>query len=184
MRPQRARRRLGGARVLAIKLRVEPFPTCRRRGLCDECQPRCGATPFEPRPVGTVPERVPPWRHTLSTRTVRPTGACRAPATNAACVCVFEATMARPPLCVTGRSRGGPLVFREEQEFSPSPPASARPGGRQPLGSRAARPMPCINGQRPGQCSWPRRPALRRPPPRRPPPRRPPPPAGPPAPRP
>ena len=58
VRPQRARRRLGGARVLASKLRVEPCPTFRRRGLCDECQPRCGATPFEPRPVGTVPECV------------------------------------------------------------------------------------------------------------------------------
>ena len=65
VRLQRARRRLGGARVLAIKLRVEPFPTCRMRGLCDECQSRCGATPFEPRPVGTVPECVSPWRHTL-----------------------------------------------------------------------------------------------------------------------
>ena len=65
VRPQRARRRLGGARVLARKLRVEPCPTFRRRGLCDECQPRCGATPFEPRPVGTVPECVSPWRHTL-----------------------------------------------------------------------------------------------------------------------
>ena len=39
---------------------------------------------LEPRPVGTVPECVPPWRHTLSTRTVRPTGTCRAPATVAA----------------------------------------------------------------------------------------------------
>merc|ERR1719198_1741758 len=39
---------------------------------------------LEPRPVGTVPECVPPWRHTLSTRTVRPTGTCRTPATVAA----------------------------------------------------------------------------------------------------
>jgi len=65
VRPQRARRRLGGTRVLARKLRVEPCPTFRRRGLCDECQPRCGATLFEPRPVGTAPECVPPWRHAL-----------------------------------------------------------------------------------------------------------------------
>ena len=146
VRPQRAHPRLGGARVLARKLRVEPFPTCRMRGLCDECQSRCGATPFEPRPVGTVPERVPPWRYTLSTRTVRPTGSCRSPATIAACVRVFEATMARPPLCVTGRSRGGPLVFREEQELSPSPPARAAMGGRQPLESRTARPVLRSNG--------------------------------------
>ena len=41
-------------------------------------------TPFKPRPVGTAPECVPPWRHTLSTRTVRPTGTYRAPATVAA----------------------------------------------------------------------------------------------------
>ena len=51
--------------------------------------PRMPAVPsressLEPRPVGTVPECVPPWRHTLSTRTVRPTGTCRAPATVAA----------------------------------------------------------------------------------------------------
>jgi len=53
------------ATVLARKLRGEPCPTFRRRGLCDECQPRCGAKPFEPRPVGTVPECVSPRRHTL-----------------------------------------------------------------------------------------------------------------------
>ena len=51
--------------------------------------PRMPAVPsressLEPRPVGTVPECVPPWRHTLSTRTVLPTGTCRAPATVAA----------------------------------------------------------------------------------------------------
>ena len=68
VRPQRARRRLGGARVLAIKLRVEPFPTCRMRGLCDECQSRCGATPFEPRPVGTTLECVSLWLATPTRR--------------------------------------------------------------------------------------------------------------------
>ena len=39
MRPQRARRRLGGARVLARKLRVEPCPTFRRRAPRHGCQP-------------------------------------------------------------------------------------------------------------------------------------------------
>ena len=78
---------------------------------------------LEPRPVGTVPECVPPWRHTLSTRTVRPPGTCRAPATIAAGRFVYEAPMARPPPCIADRARRGLLPFREEQKPSPPPPA-------------------------------------------------------------
>ena len=87
VRPQRARRRLGGARVLARKLRVEPCPTFRRRAPRHGCQPCLRGSRLSsrvPSRVGTVPECIPPWRHTLSTRTVLPTGTCRAPATVAA----------------------------------------------------------------------------------------------------
>ena len=39
VRPQRAHHSLGGARVLAIELRGEPFPTFRRRAPRHGCQP-------------------------------------------------------------------------------------------------------------------------------------------------
>ena len=124
VRLQRARRRLGGARVLAIKLRVEPFPTCRMRGLCDECQSRCGATPFEPRPVGTTLECVSLW---LATPTRRGQSGRREPVARRRRMrrFEFEATMARPPPCfLTGqggaysrsaRNRRSPPLPRPEQ---------------------------------------------------------------------
>ena len=162
VRPQRARRRLGGARVLARKLRVEPCPTFRRRGLCDECQPRCGATPFEPRPVSTVPE----WSRLSGTHS-RP-GQSRQRKRVARRRRLrrgrFEAKMARPPPCFADRARRGLLPFREEQEVSPLPRPEQATSGRQPLESRAARPLPLSNDQRPGNCRWSRRPAPRRPP--------------------
>ena len=80
VRPQRARRRLDGARV-SRKLRVEPCPTFRRRGLCDECASRAA----EPRPSSRVPSApslsVSRLGDTHSTRTVLLTRTCRAPAT-------------------------------------------------------------------------------------------------------
>ena len=93
--------------------------------------PRMPAVPsressLEPRPVGTVPECVPPWRHTLSTRTVRPTGTCRAPATVAAWWFEYEAKMARPPPCLADRARGRPAhVPRGTGGLSPSPGLSS-----------------------------------------------------------
>ena len=85
VRPQRARRRLGGARVLARKLRVEPCPTFRRRAPRHGCQPCLRGSRLSSRvPWALSLSVVPPWRHTLSTRTVLPTGTCRAPATVAA----------------------------------------------------------------------------------------------------
>ena len=131
----------------ARELRAEPYPTFRGRAPRHGCQPCLR----ESRPRAASRRHYPRVRVALvgdthSSRAVRPTGACRAPATNAACVCVFEATMARPPLCVTDRTRRGPLESREEQEFSPSPPAWAAMGGRQPLESRTARPVLRSNG--------------------------------------
>ena len=171
VRPQRARRQLDGARVSARSLPVELSWSFRRRAPRHGCQPCLR----ESRPRAASRRHYPRVRVALvggthSSRAVRPSGTRRAPATNAACVCVFEATMAPPPPCITDRSRGGLLMFREEQEVSPSPPAWAATGGRQPLESRTARPLLRSNGQRRdrGQCRCSRRPALRRPPPRRP----------------
>ena len=168
VRPQRARRQLDGARMPARGLPVERSRSCRTRAPRHGCQPCLR----ESRPRAASRRHYPRVRVALvgdthSSRAVRPTGACRAPATNAACVCVFEVTMARPPPCITDRARRGLLKFREEQEVSPSPPAWAATGGRQPLESRAARPLRCIKDQRPGQYRRSRRPAPRRPPPRR-----------------
>ena len=151
VRPQRARRRLDRARVSARSLPVERSWSFRRRAPRHGCQPCLRGSRLSSRVPPALSLSASRLSGTHSARTVRPTGTCRAPATNAACVCVFEATMARPPLCVTDRSRGGLLVFREEQEFSPSPPAWAAMGGRQPLESRTARPLPSSNSQRPGR---------------------------------
>ena len=97
--------------------------------------PRVPAVPSREPPSSRVPsalsrvhECVSPWLATHTRRghwTVRPAGMCRAPATNAACVCVLEATMARPPPCfLTGqggaysrsaRNRRSPPLPRPEQ---------------------------------------------------------------------
>ena len=137
VRPQRARPRLGGARVLARKLRVEPFPTCRMRGLCDECQSRCGATPFEPRPVGTVPE----WSRLSGTHSrpgqsrQRKRVARRRRLRRGRC----EAEMARPPPCFLTGQGGACSRSARNRRFPPPPPAGAATGGRQPLRGWQAR---------------------------------------------
>ena len=94
--------------------------------------PRLPAVPSESRPRAASRRHYPRVRVALvgdthSSRAVRPTGACRAPATNAACVggFEFEATMARPPPCfLTGqggacsrsaRNRRSPPLPRPEQ---------------------------------------------------------------------
>ena len=105
VRLQRARRRLGGARVLAIKLRVEPFPTCRMRGLCGECQSRCGATPFEPRPVGTTLECVSPW---LATPTLRGQSGRREPRPVHADPCAHRSSSALLGLLSLALTQGNP----------------------------------------------------------------------------
>ena len=92
VRPQRARRQLDGARVSARELRAEPYPTFRRRAPRHGCQPCLRGS----RPSSRVPSALSLSASRLcgthSTRTVRPTGTCRAPATVAAgCVCVRSA---------------------------------------------------------------------------------------------
>ena len=126
VRPQRSRRQLDGARMSARGLPVERSRSCRTRAPRHGCQPCLR----ESRPRAASRRHYPRVRVALvgdthSSRAVRPTGACRAPATNAACVCAFEATMARPPPCfLTGqggaysrsaRNRRSPPLPRPEQ---------------------------------------------------------------------
>ena len=107
-------------------LPVERSRSCRTRAPRHGCQPCLR----ESRPRAASRRHYPRVRVALvgdthSSRAVRPTGACRAPATNAACVCAFEATMARPPPCfLTGqggaysrsaRNRRSPPLPRPEQ---------------------------------------------------------------------
>ena len=107
VRPQRARRQLDGARMSARGLPVERSRSCRTRAPRHGCQPCLR----ESRPRAASRRHYPRVRVALvgdthSSRAVRPTGACRAPATNAARVCAFEATMARPPPCFLTRQGG------------------------------------------------------------------------------
>ena len=85
VRPQRARRQLDGARMSARGLPVERSRSCRTRAPRHGCQPCLR----ESRPRAASRRHYPPVRVALvgdthSSRAVRPTGACRAPATNAA----------------------------------------------------------------------------------------------------
>ena len=84
VRPQRARRKLNGARVSARNLPVEPSWSCRRRAPRHGCQPCLRGS----RPSSRVPSALSlsasRFRDTHSTRTVQPRGTCRAPATVAA----------------------------------------------------------------------------------------------------
>ena len=80
--------------------------------------------PLEPRPVATVPECVPPWRHTLDEDSPADGNVSRA---GDGCGVVvsfeYEAKMTLPPPFIADRARRGLLPFREEQEVSPPPPA-------------------------------------------------------------
>ena len=128
---------------------VERSRSCRARAPRHGCQPCLR----ESRPRAASRRHYPQVRVALvgdthSSRAVRPTGACRAPATNAACVggFEFEATMARPPPCfLTGqggaysrsaRNRRSPPLPRPEQRRVDGSPfeASRRESTR---GSRA-----------------------------------------------
>ena len=85
VRPQRARRQLDGARMSARGLPVERSRSCRTRAPRHGCQPCLR----ESRPRAASRRHYPRVRVALvgdthSSRAVRPTGACRAPATNAA----------------------------------------------------------------------------------------------------
>ena len=107
----------------ARALPVERSRSCRTRAPRHGCQPclregcpRAASRRHYPR------VRVALVGDTHSSRAVRPTGACRAPATNAACIggFEFEATMARPPPCfLTGQ--GG--AYSRSARTGGSPPS-------------------------------------------------------------
>ena len=79
--------------------------------------------PLEPRLVATVPECVPPWRHTLDEDSPADEIVSRAGDGCGEGWFEYEAKMARPPPCIADRARRSLLPFREEQEASPPPPA-------------------------------------------------------------
>ena len=171
MRPQRARRRLGGARVLARKLRVEPCPTFRRRAPRHGCQPCLRGSRLSSRVPSALSLSASRLGGTHSTRTVRPTGTCRAPATIAAWwvwVCVRSDDGTTTALHRRPGKEGPSRVPRGTGGLPPSPGLSSDGRKAAPLyESRAARPLPCVKGRRPDQSRCSRRPARRRPPPRR-----------------
>ena len=140
VRPQRARRQHDGARMSARALPVERSRSCRTRAPRHGCQPCLR----ESRPRAASRRHYPRVRVALvgdthSSRAVRPTGACRAPATNAAHVCAFDATMARPPPCFLTGQGGACSRSARNRRFPPPPPAWAATGGRQPLRGWQAR---------------------------------------------
>ena len=140
VRPQRARRRLGGARVLARKLRVDPCPTFRRRAPRHGCQPclRGSRLPSRvPSALSLSASRLGGTRSRRGQSCLRERVARRRRLRRGR----FEAKMARPPPCIADRaSKEGPApVPRGTGGLPPSPGLSSH-GGRQPLESRAARP--------------------------------------------
>ena len=163
MRPQRARRKLDGARVSASNLPVEPSWSCRRRAPRHGCQPCLRGS----RPSSRVPSALSlsasRFRDTHSTRTAQPTGTCRAPATVAArwmCVRVADGTTtALHP----GPGKEGPARVPQATAGLSPPPAWAATGGRQPLRVEGGRPLPRLKGRRldrPDQSRRSRRPRL------------------------
>ena len=113
-------------------LPVERSRSCRTRAPRHGCQPCLR----ESRPRAASRRHYPRVRVALvgdthSSRAVRPTGACRAPATNAACVGVYETTMARPPPCFLTGQGGAYSRSARNRRFPPLP----RPGQRRVDGS-------------------------------------------------
>ena len=84
VRPQRARRQLDGARVSARTLPVERSWSFRRRAPRHGCQPCLRGSRLSSRVPPALSLSASRLSGTHSARTVRPTGTCLAPATNAA----------------------------------------------------------------------------------------------------
>ena len=124
VRPQRARHKLDGARMSARNLPVEPSWSCRRRAPRHGCQPCLRGS----RPSSRVPSALSlsasRFRDTHSTRTVQPTGTCRAPATVAARVVWVRVADGTTTALHPGPGKEGPArVPHKEQQVSPPPPA-------------------------------------------------------------
>ena len=157
----------GRACHTARNLPVEPSWSCRRRAPRHGCQPCLRGS----RPSSRVPSALSlsasRFRDTHSTRTVQPTGTCRAPATVAARVVWVRVADGTTTALHPGPGKEGPArVPQGTAGLSPSPGLSSYGWKAAPFESRTAQPLPLSNGQRPGNCRWSRRPAQRRPPPR------------------
>ena len=155
VRPQHARRKLHGARVSARDLPVEPSWSCRRRAPRHGCQPCLRGS----RPSSRVPSALSlsasRFRDTHSTRTVQPTGTCRAPATVAARrVWVRDADGTTTALHPGPGKEGPARVPQGTAGLSPSPGLGSYGWKAAPVESRAAQPLPLSNGQRPGNCGF------------------------------
>jgi len=171
VRPQRARRKVDGARVARVSERVAggAIPDFSKTSLPAPRLPAVPSreSPLEPRPVGTVPECVPPWRHTLGEDSPAYGNVSRA---GDGCGVVVSSTKRRwhdhRPASQTGqggacsrsaRNRRSPPLPRPEQLRVEGSPLSR--GRRDHCAASKAR--------GPGQHRWSRRPAPPRPSPRR-----------------
>ena len=139
VRPQRARRKLDGARVSARNLPVEPSWSCRRRAPRHGCQPCLRGS----RPSSRVPSALSlsasRFRDTHSTRTVQPTGTCRAPATVAARVVWVRVADGTTTALHPGPGKEGPArVPQGTAGLSPFPGLSSYGWKAASFDSRAA----------------------------------------------
>ena len=139
VRPQRARRKLDGARVSARNLPVEPSWSCRRRAPRHGCQPCLRGS----RPSSRVPSALSlsasRFRDTHSTRTVQPTGTCRAPATVAARRVWVRVADGTTTALHPGPGKEGPArVPQGTAGLSPSPGLGSYGWKAAPFESRAA----------------------------------------------
>ena len=146
VRPQRARRKLDGARVSARNLPVEPSWSCRRRAPRHGCQPCLRGS----RPSSRVPSALSlsasRFRDTHSTRTVQPTGTCRAPATVAARVVWVRVADGTTTALHPGPGKEGPAqVPQGTAGLSPFPGLSSYGWKAAPFESRAAAPCSAPN---------------------------------------
>ena len=126
VRPQRAHRRLGGARVLARKLRVEPCPTFRRRAPRHGCQPCLRGSRLSSRVPSALSLSVSRLGGTHSRRGqsgLRERVARRRRLRRGGFE--YEAKMARPPPCLADRARRGLLAFRGTGGLPRSPGLSS-----------------------------------------------------------
>ena len=145
VRPQRARRKLDGARVSATNLPVEPSWSCRRRAPRHGCQPCSRGS----RPSSRVPSALSlsasRFRDTHSTRTVQPTGTCRAPATVAARVGLGSSRRWHDHRPASRTGQGGSCSSSARNSRSLPLP---RPGQLRVEGSllrvEGGRPLPCL----------------------------------------
>ena len=163
LRPQRARRRLGGARVLARKLRVEPCPTFGRRAPRHGCQPCLRGS----RLTSRVPSALTPSSPALAAHTLDQDSPASGNVSRAGDDCGVVVLKRRwhdhRPASQTGQGGGCSRSARNRR----SPPLP-RPEQRRAEGS------PVSRGRRdrcsasktrgPGQDRCSRRPAPRRPP--------------------